>query len=71
LVRALASVQDLRPARERKSSGAADLFRGTSSRWLPGRDLLLDLRGAVVAAQCPKPAGPFQRLFRQQKVDGQ
>ena len=56
LARALASVQGLRPARERKSNGAWDLSPGTSGKSWKDRDLLLDLTGAVAAARCPKAA---------------
>src|SRR6266480_1990408 len=69
LARALASVQGLRPARERKSTGALGPSRGTSGRSLQGRDLSSGSTAAVAVARFPKPAGPFRRWFLRQKVD--
>src|SRR5439155_11541755 len=49
-VRALASVRDLRLARERTSSDALDLSPDTSDKLLRGRDLFSDLRSVDFAA---------------------
>ena len=47
LVRALASVQGLRRAREQKNNDAADLSRGTSYKSWKDPDLLLDSTDAA------------------------
>src|SRR5436189_3318783 len=65
-VRALASVRDLQPARERNSTGALDLSPGTSGKSLKDRDLLSGSIDAAGAARCPVTAGSSRRVFLQQ-----
>src|SRR5205809_7894481 len=69
--RAVTSVQDLGPARQRTSSGAADLSPGTSGKPWKGRDLLSDLTAAVASDLFPEAAGQFRMCFAQQKEDYQ
>src|ERR1051325_2468819 len=69
LAHALATVRDLQPEREQRSSGAVDLSGDTSNKWWKSRDPLLDSTSARVSDLYPGLGGSFHKWFFPRKAD--